>query len=93
MSGSSAAAADGSQQKDEGEVKGGQHEQEESSRAQSCVKAKGLSACKSICYIPAHFIRCSVAFKKTNNLMVRSMLYINGDLLGFHEVIPVTKKL
>uniref|UniRef100_A0A3B4FGM2 Dpy-19 like 4 n=1 Tax=Pundamilia nyererei TaxID=303518 RepID=A0A3B4FGM2_9CICH len=32
------------QQKDEGEVKGGQHEQEESSRAQSCVKAKGLSA-------------------------------------------------
>lgn len=31
--------------------------------------------------------------KKTNNLMVRSMLYINGDLLGFHEVIPVTKKL
>lgn len=44
VSGSSAAAADGSQQKDEGEVKGGQHQQEESSRAQSCVKAKGLSA-------------------------------------------------
>lgn len=64
VNGSSTAAADGSQQKDEGEVKGGQHEQEESSRAQSCVKAKGLSACKSISYIPAHFIRCSVAFKK-----------------------------